>query len=200
MAKTQVAKTELSSVVYDEVLDTPKGPLRVILDLSTFEKNTDRYHKWLMWARNLPRDLDSISGVDPIVVFLVMEEAKKPEEQRVSNSEVLRMAQLFYQEQIETAYQEAAVLAICAHADNQFDFIPESYDESPDEDLPGMLTMPPVRRNLNNPTELRLKQIMDILESSPVIAYTFQSRLQQATVELTRKAAAQTNEAGFQSK
>jgi hypothetical protein len=174
----------LSSVIFDEVLTSSKGwSLRVLVDLARIQDDADRYEDQLRFSRGIPFNLDTLTPFDPLCIYVATNMTW------MKSEDVVNAARQHYQKLISEAQRDSIILATIASPDNRLVLDPQPYMEPEDEALPGLVTMPRVKRNLDNPVERRLKQFIDLLSSDPPVMQRFNAAFEKAAVELTRKAA-----------
>lgn len=178
-----MAQQALSTIVYDEQFTTPKGSVRLLLDIGKFQKNLEDFQRQLLHARAIPFDTANIPPTDPAYL------AVQPYFEHVSGQQqaemVLGMVSGHYQSMQQDASRDATILAMIANKDSAMDFEPEPYAEEDDEAVPGMVQIPSLPRNLNWPAERRLKQFLDLINSDPEVALKFNQNFQMAIIKFS---------------
>ena len=171
------------TVIYDKTFETPKGSLRLYVDVFDLVDSISNYSEKLMLSRGIPFDLENLSPTDPMLIQAsqILSWVDDP-------AKVLQLTKSHYERLASRVKTDAAILA-STKKNPAYLFEPEPYPEREtteewDVDLPE-----PVR-NLRNPLERRLKQIFDILASSPSVMTEFYATMQTIYVEVERRARA----------
>ncbi len=185
MAKKK-SKDVMEKAVIDVKVSLPEdskhlingGHLLLYFDIDTRTMIRDIAAELLM-SRNLPVEVDSIGIDDPLVLWLG---TRRQAEFSEDGTDAILAARHIYRTRIEDCNREAIIIALTAYTEivGQFDdggklIVPRPYekDKAP---LSGKKRsvflasvqkreddIPPVRRNLKNPYEARLKWVDDIL-------------------------------------
>lgn len=196
MAAKQKVVGEINPVVMDEVLERGDGKtIRLVFDLSKIQEDAGQYAKRLMFSRKIPLDTNTIAPTDPMI--RVIQEAMPWEDKR----NIIPTVRNYYDDKSSDAYRDAIMLAICASKENVFTEPPQPYTDASDT-LPGIDALPEVVRNLTNPVEARLKQIMDFF-SDDISAFQRFSQIFEDAILKTNALigkAEKTDQNGFQSK
>lgn len=178
------------AVLLDKTFKTPKGDLRLYLDIFEMQEGIEKYTEKLMLARKLAFDVDNLSPADPKVieasqVFTWIEDPK----------EIVDLARNYYRRQIAKARSHAAILE-ATRRNPAFKFDPEPYPPQEIEDWDVDMSEP--EYNLLNPLERRLKQVFDVIASSAIVMAEFYATMETVYVEAERRArAANTDADGF---
>jgi len=163
-----------SVVVFNKIYETPKGSLRIMIDISRYTDDLQRYFSHLCFARGIPNqdEIENITKFDKN--YLAAKSQFTWMEQSDNDNTVLEFLKAQYRLWAHAAMVDAGVLAVTISSENEFDFNPEPYEVSDDSPLPGLPELPRPKRNLANPVERRLKQIMDLLASDINVMTQFQ--------------------------
>lgn len=188
---------KISTVIWDRIFDTPKGVIRFYLELTNTMETIRKYQKHLCHTRRIPMSLQVLPG-DPRIL-----EVSKLMPWENNPLESLAMT---YGSWRDDAENEAMILTMANVPENKWEFIPSPYAPDFGGDLMGGIELPSPERNLNHPTERRLKQIMDILESDPTVLSMFESEFEVAAKKFYRlvmhpaaQSKGDTDEDGFRS-
>src|SRR5690348_11695776 len=152
-----MAEKEIVSLI-DKYVTTPEGmkpeKLHILFDKKT-RTHVDQYHTALLVARNIPFNVHTITVSDPLVLVTA-------NVFRIKDGETARrQAMQYYEKWTNDALKHAWTMAVLT--DNDFDFEPVDWDDDPPPP-PGVPIVPEPKLNLNNPTERRLKQIVDLID------------------------------------
>jgi hypothetical protein len=169
-------KPEVTKIV-DEWVDAPEGMFPPRLHI-LFDKDTrdfaDQYVSALHTSRNIPFNINSIPVTDRIAllvanVFRIQD-----------GNEVIRKAVSYYEKWAYEAQKHGWILALLEN--NEFTNVPTPYE--PQRVPRGITIIPDPVHDLNNQTEYRLKQIMDYLDSDPMLQQQVMSRINDAFAKL----------------
>lgn len=172
----------------DAWVDTPEGttPEKIHILLNRKVVNfAEQYKRALINVRSIPPNRSTVTAADPIAL-VYMQNGYKAEE-------AIRAAIGTYEQWENEADQEAWILALTF--DNVFTAEPEPYDPDDSDKPPGVLSFD-APRNLNNGTERRLKQIMDIANSDFEFGRRFMSEINEAIAKAIQLGS-ETDVAGF---
>jgi hypothetical protein len=123
-------------------------------------------------ARGIPRDIDNLHPLDPMV-NLTIQKVQHLKDGTERSNRAVDMARRHYYKLKEETMRDAVAMAI-ARKTPRLDFVPKPYEkqDEPEELFPGAgQPLPSLRKSLDSPIEIRLKQIMDLLEASPEAAF-----------------------------
>lgn len=194
-------------LVYEQEFPVGEHTLRFTIHRSKIQKRIEKYFSALRKSRGIPFNLEQVSpnwkayrmAYDRLE-YMLAANPNSPALQEQHAQLAAQEAISYYQQLSEDAYREAVMLAMSA--ESKLDgFEPEPYSQvdDDDEDLPGLeqtVTFPSVVRDLNDPLEYRLKQILDLLaQSDAKVMNAMTAGLMRATVALE-----ETNEDGFHPK
>lgn len=171
---------ELTSII-DRIIDAPEGlvpsKLHVLFDKKT-RGYADQYETALQVARNIPFDSSKLSVTDPLVMIVA-------NVFRITDGQqALVQAQQYYNKWALDAKKHGWMLALLA--DNDFVGEPEPYP-APDAPPPGIPIIPEPKYNILNPTERRLKQMIDYLDSDDNFQQTVMTAVNDAMVKLVNE-------------
>ena len=163
-------------------------------------------------------DVDSIGIDDPLVLWLG---ARRQSELSKDGTDAILSARHIYRNRIQDCNREAIIIALTAYTDivGQFDASNNLIQPKPYEDGKAPLVhdagkkksaflasvqkraddVPPVKRNLKNPYEARLKWIDDTLTDVGLLFYIEATRVINTAVMKIVSGLPETDEDGFQS-
>ena len=204
MAAQKKQKQEENSkpnlIFFDEEYDVEHNgnqyKLILCIDGSKLQEHISRYQDALHFHRKIPSDAQNISPVDP-VVQMCLAQNKHIKDERQRATEAIRMAQHHYEAMQRECMSEATILAVTVKSP-EYDFVPKPYEDDDDsDDLPGLgSSLPHFKRELIHKVEIRLKQIMDLMESHPSILLRLQELIPAAALMFERMAE-DTDDNGF---
>lgn len=172
----------INSVLYDKVWEFPKGKIRLTIDLKNVLERMERYKDQLVYSRDLPFNPDSIDIGDPLVQWIAENMSW------IASDKVKPTAISHYHKMHNSTETDAFILAVTV--DNTLENAPLPYDEEPNkEEIPGIVTMPTYKRNVEHPVEARLKQVMDIMASDLGNAMKLMTTLESAMVRIKQMGA-----------
>lgn len=167
--------------IIDEYIPSPEGSspeqIHVLFDRRTRDY-ADQYHTALRVSRGLPFLPEEISITDPLVLVLINIF------HLTDGQRALRTARSYYDKWNRDAKMHGFMLALLA--DNQFYGEPKEWSTESDTP-PGIPTIPEPKYDLNNPTERRLKQIIDFLSADDTFQFTVMNRVNDAMVNLVNE-------------
>ncbi len=170
-------KKEIVSLI-DKYVTTPEGmkpeKLHIFFDKKT-RTHVDQYQTALLVARNIPFNIQTITVSDPLVLVTANVFRIKDGEQ------ARRQAMQYYEKWTNDALKHAWTMAVLT--DNEFEGEPMDWDDDP-MPPPGVPIIPEPKLNLQNPTERRLKQIVDLIDQSRELQLEVQTAVNNALVEL----------------
>lgn len=186
--------TQQNSILYRETFETEKGPINVVVDISRVLEDIQNYIDKLKLSRGIPYDLANLAPTDPAVMAVIaaMPWLKDDPER------IYQTARSQYELQVEKIKTDAAILAT-TRTSPIFMFDPDPYPEESDsaEDAWDFKLKEPVR-NLANPLERRIKQIMDALSTDIKHVVAFESAMRNVFV-LAQTGGVKVDEDGFRS-
>ena len=191
--KTATQDKPARATIVDKYIDTPEGidgpeKIHILLDSRTM-KIAGQYQDALFVARGVPFNLATVSISDPLALLIASQNPK------LKGNDVVRQAQAWYEQWQQAAEQDSWALALLA--DNKLTNEPTPYVDD-DDPIPGLPFIPEPKRDLDNPVEYRLKQVMDLADSTIEFSQQFYSAINEAFTEAIRFAG-ETDAAGFQS-
>lgn len=179
------------AILLDKTFQTPKGEIRVLVDLSRITSDIETYADKLMQARGIPFDIQASLPSDPLVPL-----ASKLMPWIEDANQILEMVSRHYEYHKSKARSDAGIIAF-TKINPKFKFDPSPYpDPEPEEDWDTQSLPDPVR-NLNHPVERRLKQIMDVISSDISVGMQFYQAAETLYVEVERRSR-KVDEDGFQ--
>lgn len=183
------------TILYDQKFETELGTIFVKIDLRNIMYLVSDYQAKLMQARRIPMNQEAISPADPLVKFVTEHMTWVPE------TDVIWTASQRYAELANQAYGHAAVLAITAVPENNWEFDPAPYEqEAKGYMIPGDVEFPEITYNLRHPLERRLKQLMDMMETNLLVRRQIEETMTNTLIIVQRKLAAETDQDGFRPK
>lgn len=142
----------------------------LIVDItSDMNSIIEKFSDELEISRGIPRDIQNLHPLDPMVMLTIKKAAYIKDATARTNTAVDMARRHYYKLKEETA-RDALLMAI-ARKTPRLDFVPKPYekDDEDEELFPGFgEPLPKLRRNMENPIEIRLKQLMDLMEADPV--------------------------------
>lgn len=187
------------TVVCDEIFTSETGlKLRMRVDLATIIGDTQKRHQALMIARGIPLDRVNLSPGNDVVTAYREQLGKG-----ISDDDLMDMARAHYERYVNDAYEDALVLAMFTHPDNNNLPAPEPYTDEELAEETDLVSVAPPKRNLLHPSEKKLKQIMDFVAADPSILARFQRIFNSVTVRINELVAVEAAKkvvdgAGFQ--
>jgi len=145
-----------------EVSPPTKGlpeKLHVMFDRNAVEYS-EQYRDALYVSRGLPFNVEEVGPTDILTILVANTMGAKG---ALSSNDAVRRAQGHYKRWMDAADKDAWTLAILYN--NTFDHQPTSYPE-PAAPPPGIAAIPEPKRDLKDPVEFRLKQIVDVFNVS----------------------------------
>lgn len=133
--------------------------LHVMFDRNAVEYS-EQYRDALYVSRGLPFNVEEVGPTDILTILVANTMGAKG---ALSSNDAVRRAQGHYKRWIDAADKDAWTLAILY--DNVFTHQPTSYPE-PAKPPPGITAVPEPKRDLKDPVEFRLKQIVDLFNVS----------------------------------
>lgn len=193
MPKQPTPPKAATRALVDKKLKAPDGTeLHILLD-ADFKKNAERYQNALMVSRNIPFDRSTLTIMDWVaIVYSKQLEIQIPDD-KARAQRAIQMAAATYDRWEEKAKQEAWTLAMLTK--NKFSTPPEPYEDESDDDLPGLMPELNPQRDLGNPIEYRLKQILDYINQDVMFQLDVQAEINGAVAEAIRLV--ETDIAGF---
>lgn len=147
------------------------GYTLIIEILPNMSEIIEKFSDELEIARGIPRDIQNLHPLDPMVSLCLKKVAYLENPTERSNRAV-DMARRHYYKLKEETQRDAVAMAI-ARKTPRLDFVPLPYpkEEEEEELFPGAgEPLPKLRRKLDSGIEIRLKQIMDLLEADKMAA------------------------------
>lgn len=159
-----IADTKDTTLIDINLEVTPKTDgfpeiLHVLFDRNAVEYS-EQYRDALYVSRGLPFSVDEVGPTDIMTILVANTMGAKG---ALSSNDAVRRAQGHYKRWIDAADKDAWTLAILY--DNTFTHQPTSYPE-PAKPPPGIAAVPEPKRDLKDPVEFRLKQIVDLFNVS----------------------------------
>lgn len=145
-----------------EVSPPTKGlpkKLHIVFDRKAVEYS-EVYRDALYVSRGLPFNVEEVGPTDILTILVANTMGAKG---KLSSNDAVRRAQGHYKRWMDAADKDAWTLAILY--DNKLDHQPTSYPP-PAEPPPGIAAVPEPARDLKDPVEFRLKQIVDVFNVS----------------------------------
>lgn len=181
------------TLIIDRVIGDDENPIIVRADLRYLMTDQQDYFAKLLESRRLPRDPDSIAPDDPLIpiVLKLPHIAAMPDktraEQDAKSRAVLSELATHYNKHIRQAESDAIMLAITM--ENEFVDPPTPYEDSmpTNRKRPGLVDLPEPKRDLNNPVEARLKQLLDALAKSPRALQQLQEATTFMAIDINRR-------------
>lgn len=196
MPKAPTPPKAANKPLIDKWIEAPEGsvPAKLHLKLDVnFKKNADRYQNAIMVARGIPFDRSNLTMMDWVsITYAKRMEAEIPDD-KARAQKAIQMAAATYDRWEQKAEEEAWTLAMLVDG-NSFSVDPLPYDED-DDTLPGIEPELNPQRDLNNPTERRIKQILDFMNQDPMFRITVQTEINGAIAEAIKLV--ETDIAGF---
>ncbi len=184
MATTQLAKktTTVKTVIFDQTLDINESmKLRLVVDLTKTRDWAEQYQRSLLVSRGIPPTQKQIDPADARVSEIL---TKMPWLKNDTKG-ITSVLEDYYEQQREQAYQDGMILAMIAYPENKFENDPTPYpEEEPVEDVPGLVTLTPPKRELKYPAERRLRQLYNLLEDNAAALPKFNQMLDLAFTEI----------------
>lgn len=185
---TNGSKPPMSLIAYDEVIETPKGNIRLIADGETLETYMTQYKDQLCIARGIPLGNETTPEFNALVV-IQMEGLIGITDEKERAAAAIDYVNGHYAVLVKDALNDAVILALAANEDNSFTFDPDPYDDdNVSFSLPGIVALPRPKRNLTHPVERFLKQIYDIFDSNREAALALVDAMEIAGVIFTQRA------------
>lgn len=181
------------SVIIDTTLGTGDLTLRVFGDLEVLMGDIDEYRAKLLDARGVPQDGANIMPDNPVfdIVEALPEVKKMPQKNRAEiaarNEYIMDVVRKYFARLTAEAQNSAIMLALTAD-DTTLNEDPEPYVIEIPRQRPGLITLPPVRKNLADPVERRLKQVVDRIVKIPGALGVLNNAIEMMSVDLRRKA------------
>jgi hypothetical protein len=191
MAKKDMDYPNTSTVIIDRELQHPENPevtLRFTGDLEFLLSDVEDYAAKLREGRRIPQNTDTIMPDDWILEAIesLPEIQKLPKitrtEATARNKTILELARSYYTQQERVVMSDALILALTI--DNDLTEEPSPYEKSKMRARPGLPTLPEIQRDLTNPVERRLKQVMDRLLQIPGALGQVRDMTDTLTVEM----------------
>lgn len=186
-----MAQQEERKYLIDEHVETPEGIMPRQLHIYWGQETKDyaeQYVTALHVARGVPFNLHAIQISDPLVMILSNQLGI------TDGSEAIRQASMYYENWTNEILTHAWMLAFLA--DNVFTNEPTPYD--PPKAAPGVPIAPAPRYNLSNPVERRLKQALDIMNTSLEFQSQVMRRINNAIAQVFQQGDEETDQNGFQ--
>lgn len=170
----------LTSII-DQIIPAPDGmsptQIHILFDKKT-RNYADQYTTALKVARGIPFNPQALSVSDPLVLIVA-------NVFRITDGQqAIQQAIQYYEMWSVEAQKHGWTLAILA--DNTFTTSPKPY-EPKDSPPPGIPIIPEPKLNLSNPTEARLKQIIDYLEIDSDFQQKVMTTVNDAMVRLVNE-------------
>lgn len=167
--------------IIDQIIDAPEGMSPSKLHL-LFDKKTrgyaEQYTTALQIARGIPFNPQAIPVTDPMVLVIA-------NVYRITDGQqAINQAIQHYQKWMMDATKHGWMLALLS--DNDFRNEPTAWD-APEPPPPGIPVVPEPKPNLLNPTERRLKQIIDYLSIDQDFQQTVMTTVNDAMVRLVNE-------------
>lgn len=187
-------------VIFDEFVEGSAGKVHLIVEYPKTQNRLAQYTAALYETRGIPFNLEAIPLIDPMYQFVY---EKFPDLKDKSKAEQVKAKVSFYYRQwAAKTEQDALILALIVPKDNNYIFerevTPYDNDDFDDEeDLPGLVSTPRIKYNLDNPVEVRLKKFYDWLKQDVSILLKFNTAFELAAVRLNALIVEAETEAGF---
>lgn len=172
--------------------DGDKVNIKVVADLRYLQQDQEDYKIKLLDARGIPQDFNNIPPDDPVihrVLSLPSVKAmpeKTQEDRHNKNRAVLTEVIMYYTKEARQVDADAIMLALTM--ENEFTEAPQPYEKQTTGRVrPGLNDFPPTPRNLANPIEYRLKQLLDILSQSPEAMAQLSETTQYLSADIARR-------------
>lgn len=185
--------------LYEKMLHTPNGDVYLEIKYPQILTRSQLYTDALKDARDIPLDLENINPMDKMYRYVF---DKFPNYK--GNTEAAKQKVRFFYEQLARDTQrDGMALAIVSEAGEAFKEEPEPYQPGDqfdvENELPGLIGPPKILRNLENPTERRLKQFYDFLAKDPKSVFEFERSFEEAIIKINELAGTvETDKDGFQ--
>ena len=167
--------------IIDQIIPAPEGmsptQLHILFDKKT-RSYAEQYETALKVARNLPFNPQQIAVTDPLVLIVASVF------RMTDGQQAIRQAIQYYEKWSVDAMKHGWMLALMA--DNTFTNPPAPYT-APEPPPPGIPVVPEPKYNISNPTEARLKQIIDYLEVDSTFQETVMTTVNNAMVKLVNE-------------
>lgn len=170
----------LTSII-DQIVPAPEGMSPTQLHI-LFDKKTrgyaEQYETALKISRNIPFNPQQIAVTDPLVLIIANVFSI------TDGQQAIRQAVQYYEKWALDCIKHGWMLALLS--DNTFYNQPSEW-EAPDAPPPGIPIIPEPKYNLSNPTEARLKQIVDYLSIDTDFQQTVMTTVNNAMVKLVNE-------------
>lgn len=178
--------------LFDFEIDAPEGAnpskIRLLFDKKT-RVYSEQYHDALKIARGIPMQISTIPVTDPLVLIMA-------NVYRIKDGDKARLlAMQQYERWSYEALKHAWMMAILST--NTFTEPPKEWEED-EPPPPGIPVIPEPKFDISNPTEYRLKQIVDYLNVSQDFQLAVMSRVNDSMVALVNEADETDERTGFQ--
>lgn len=172
----------------------PEEGIRLILNANTMKIYNQTYDALIM-SRGIPFNIDSVTFTDPLAIYIGNLQTWNPDPSA--------SARAHYEKLSKDAMGDAFTIALTANVKlaNSVTLYDDDNDEDTPEWLKSISAMPKVNKNLKNPVEARLKQLLDVLEDAGLMyRATVVATIEKAMTKALRVAEeAEADESGFQS-
>lgn len=190
----QIPADDKPTIIIDKVLGTGETTLYIFGDLEYLLQDAEEYTSKLNDARGIPQDIAHIDPNHPVlaVIEALPEIQAMPKttrlEQEVRNRRVGDIVRDYFTQLSKETTNSGIMCALCINGnDNLPPAVP--YEEPVIRQRPGLITLPPPKKNLENMTEQRLKQLLDRVVLIPGALRELNEAIELMAIDVRRRLA-----------